>query len=278
MLVLSPQYDITSLSTTKNCTKIFGDTLLFSLHDANTRYRHFALRHARALMIGTNSLVSQIHNISAVLCPTVSSTPRTITSAHVKTRRAATGAIGCVCRLSGGVLLPYQRRPPPQEFARVEEISRELVRLESSAKALRRERDLLLQQGRTVPETTPGERYLIAKQLKASGATFAEIGRELGCSRQRAKQIIAHGDQKKFPPAQQQPGTVSARTTNAIIKLLCLSSNTITKQHLMRAAIRIEELKRMPNFGEKSTNELLRAAAIASGSGTTEDKLNKQKP
>lgn len=140
---------------------------------------------------------------------------------------------------------------------RLAQIKRELDEIGLRASELRRERNLLMAavEGGNCRSRAAKERYETAKKLKAEGMTYAAVGRQIGCSGQRVKQILSHGDRRAEMSAlvMDNPiGEISVRTEN------CLKNHygEITPEVILRAATELDALLATPNFGKRSAREV----------------------
>jgi orotate phosphoribosyltransferase-like protein len=65
-----------------------------------------------------------------------------------------------------------------------------------------------------VQERAENQRRRLARQLKTNGATYQEIGEQLGVSRQRAQQLVRLGDKERERFLSTNPTCHFCRTTS----------------------------------------------------------------
>ena len=97
----------------------------------------------------------------------------------------------------------------------------------------------------------------IAIKMRERGETYAAIGRELGVTVTRARQIII--SEKRLALAS-PTRRLSVRTENCIFNALGFVS-PLSSEQVIEAAQRIKELWQQPQFGKRSARELVEFAA-----------------
>lgn len=109
-----------------------------------------------------------------------------------------------------------------------------------------------------LPVGVASEREAVALSMRLQGATLAEIGRRLGVSRSQARIVLEKAKRKKDMANADQMHNASQFLGQRAVNVLKNEGIDISdpEAHVKTFAIGINGIKKLPNCGEETSNQI----------------------